>query len=732
MRRHLPVLLLLVVLAGGNALWYALGDHPQHWDSAIHLSESLNANRIGTDSFASGLRQALNVSWYYPPFVSYVSIPIYALYGESEFAGLQVMTFFFVILVLSVYATGNLLFGNREGLVAASLMASFPIVIRYSHMFMLDLPLASMTSLALYLLIRTDTFKRRTMSLLFGVALGAGMLTKWTFPLFILVPFLYTAIPTLRRSAWRRYQVISWLMSVLIGSAIAAPWYLVHAIQILSGRGGELGRGEQTLAGSIGYYIMMIPGEVSWIILPLLTGGILICLFKYRLRFQTLVLPVLAFLGGYALLTLIGFKQPRFAIPLLPPLCVLAAAGLVSLVPKDTTSGKLIDRPTAVLISLPLVQFFLVSFISPKTMIGQLFSSPFLSASIMKVDGPVRTDWKQDSIAAAIDHDRIALGRTRAVVRVIPDYVYFNNATISYSAKLHRYPIVVMGTTGFPLFTDYVLLKSGNTGDDSGDRDRLRQEITTEAVRPDGMYNLLQRWTLPDGSEGMLFRVEPKSLTGVSSRTLEEKLRTHADQFVRRYLRPLQGYDLSVDEIDSIETLKGHVKGINVFAQTGEFGDFAFNPIGLTVEHVRLELTDLRFDPGKLVTSDTLLLVSIGGLKVQSFTIAAGDLRRYADSTSGGSITVDSFSVSRGVIHFEGYSRGFGPKIRFDIGLHSVGHENLAFSFESLRIGIVPIPAGLMNVLTSSFNPVLTGLDALSEVTIGTLSLENDRIEIGN
>jgi hypothetical protein len=730
LRRHLPFFLLLLVLAGGNAFWYALGDHPQHWDSAIHLSESLNANRIGADSSTSGLHQVLNVSWYYPPLVSYVSIPFYALFGESEFAGFEVMTFFFLILELSVYATGNLLFGNREGLVAASLAASFPIVIRYSHMFMLDLPLASMTALAFYLLLRTDSFKRRTASLLFGLALGAGMLTKWTYPLFILVPFLYTIIPTLRRSSWRRWQVTGWILSLLIAMAIAAPWYLVHAIQILSGRGGELGRGEQTLAGSIGYYIRMIPEEVSWIMMPFLLGGVLVCLFKYRFRFQTLF-PLISFLGGYALLTLIGFKQPRFAIPLLAPLCVLASAGLVSWVRDDSSPGKIMGIPTAVLISLPVIQFILVSFIPAESTLGQRYSRPFLSAPITKVDGPVDADWKQDSIADAIDLDRLAKGRARVVVRVIPDYVYFNNATISYAAKLRRYPIVVMGTTGFPLFTDYVLLKTENSGDGSGERDRLRKEILDEARSPAGMYNLLQAWSLPDGSEAILLRVEPKPATGISSATIEEKLRSHADQFVRKYLRPLQGYDLRVDAIDSVETLKGHVKGIEVFTHTGEFGDFAFNPAGMPVEDVRLDLTDLRFDPGKLVTSDTLLLVSIGGLNVKSFTIDAGALQRYAETSSGGNITVDSLSIRGGVIHFEGYSRGFGPRIEVGISLHSIGRQNIAFSFERLRIGIVPVPAFLMNVLTFSFNPVLTGLDALSHVEIGNLTLANDEIKIG-
>jgi hypothetical protein len=349
----------------------------------------------------------------------------------------------------------------------------------------------------------------------------------------------------------------------------------------------------------------------------------------------------------------------------------------------------------------------------------------------VNVDGPIHADWQQDSIAVAIDRDREKRGAERAIVRVIPDYVYFNNATISYAVKLGQYPLVVLGTSGFPLFTDYVVLKSGNTGDDSSARDRLRGEILSGASSAKGMYNILARWPLPDGSEAMLIRVEPKPATGVPARTIEEKVRLHADQFVKKYFRPVGGYTLTVSAIDSSETVKGHLKGITVAFDDAECGDFAFNPTGLPVRNVRFEISDLRFDPGRLVSDDTLLLVSIGGLSVKNFTVTAAALRTYAEQSSDGAITVDSLSVGSGAIHFAGSSRGFGPKIGFDLELYSFGHENIWFTFESLRLGGIPIPAFLVNVMSSSFNPVLSGLERLSEVHLGTLALEDNQIRVG-
>src|SRR5262249_15360837 len=115
--------------------------------------------------------------------------------------------------------------------------ASFPLVIRYSHMFMLDLPLASMTALSIYLLWKTDAFERTGASIALGLALGAGMLTKWTFPFFLLAPFLYEAISGFRTTPERRRCLRNCGLSLIIATLVAAPWYLVHCIQIISSRG---------------------------------------------------------------------------------------------------------------------------------------------------------------------------------------------------------------------------------------------------------------------------------------------------------------------------------------------------------------------------------------------------------------------------------------------------------------------------------------------------------------
>ena len=46
-------------------------------------------------------------------------------------------------------------------------------------------------------------------------------------------------------------------------------------------------------------------------------------------------------------------------------------------------------------------------------------------------------------------------------------------------------------------------------------------------------------------------------------------------------------------------------------------------------------------------------------------------------------------------------------------------------------MGGVPISAGLLNLLTYSYNPVLRGLEVIEKTEIGQLRLEDDELTVG-
>ncbi len=727
---RVSVLLLILFLITNNLIWYGLGATPQHWDSAIHSVESLNASRIGEDTTSSLLHQILSVSWYYPPFVSYVSAAVYGVLGETEFAGFQVMTLFLLVLVLSTYSLGLRLDGRLTGILAALFLSVSPIVITYSRSFMLDLPLASMVALSAFLLVCTGNFRRSLFAALLGVALGCGLLTKWTFPLFLVGPFVFYSWRGLKDKPGRRRVVGNILLAVVIALLISLPWYLEHIVQILTTRSGEVGRSNQTFFQGAVAYLTMIPGQASWLVTLVFIAGLVLYVRKFRFSDPVLILWLIT---AYVLISLVGFRIPRFSISLLIPLALLAGAGIQDwLGQPESVRGR--QRVVAAACGILVIQYFTYCYVPPDSGIGRILSSQVLGTPLLSSGRPWGTSWNQTPLLDAVDRDRLEQKKSSVVVRVIPDYDYFNNATVNYYAQLRRLPFTISGTSGFPLFTDYVIVKTGNVGLDSPDRvrSRLTGEILSDTAGNAPMFRPLAHLGLPDSSDAIALRVQPQPVAGVTESALLAKVKDLANNFVSRYFKPLQGYAISVEPGDSGLTARGDLRSIRVKMESAEFGDFAFKPLGMKVSHVDLEIGDVVLNPKTLVEKNSLLILSIGSLNVRSFDISASDLRRYIEESSNGKIRIDSLRIDGGAVSVAGSSKALGAAFALKARLSLVGGKNIEVSFDGGRIGFVPMPGWLLNVLTDAYNPLIRSYGGIREVKIAPLTLAEGRLKIGD
>lgn len=722
MSRIGPVVIaaLCLFLVLSNMLWYGYGGAPQHWDSAIHLTESLTASRIGEDSTTSIAKQILNVSWYYPPFTSYVSILFYQLLGESEFVSLQIMSFFLVLLVTSVYGIGARVFGKDVGLLSAALVAFSPIVVQYSRVFMLDLPVAAMVALSIYLLIRTSWFQLTVPTVLLGVALGCGMLTKWTFPAFLIAPIVMTAWTAVRRFIDRRHSVKNIFLTLLIAAVVAVPWYLVHAIQILSGRSTELDRGQESVLDSVLYYLLSIPDQASWLIAIIALIGFGLFIVRRRPERSFFVIWLL---GSYLFISLIGFKQPRFSIALLIPLLLMSSAGILELIERRINSLSTRKFILVPIVILSMLQYLAMSYTpSTSTFAGSL------GWMGVRANGPATANWQHEAIldTLAVDMNRRKLDR--AIFRIIPDQEHCNNATFGYAAKRGHVPVLVRGTSGFPLFTDYVLLKIGG-GSDTPERERLIQTLLAETSRT-SMYEELRRFPLPDGGTAVLLRVAPKILKTVPARKILAETKRSFEQFLVRYLKPVSGVSLELEAYSNAETQRGHLKRVLVRADSAELGDFSFTPNGIRVHNVIVSIEDVRFDPASLLRDTILQIVSLGGLRVESIGIDAADLHAYLGATLGEDFGIDSLTMMGGTIDLKGRVRKEGVGIAVGLRIERIGTGNIGFSFDHATIGNLPLPSWLLNIAVSPFNPLLTGLTEVREVHLNPITIGHNQLLI--
>src|SRR5207244_1086998 len=78
-----------------------------------------------------------------------------------------------------------------------------------------------------------DHFADRRTSLLLGLACGAGLLTKWVYPLFLALPVIASLTVVVIRSRRERsaYRVLNIAAAGILTVAVSALWYLPHLTQ---------------------------------------------------------------------------------------------------------------------------------------------------------------------------------------------------------------------------------------------------------------------------------------------------------------------------------------------------------------------------------------------------------------------------------------------------------------------------------------------------------------------
>jgi hypothetical protein len=102
-----------------------------------------------------------------------------------------------------------------------------------SRYFNIELALAAMVALSLYLLLACDRFENRSATLLFGLSFGLGLLTKRTYLVFVFVPLAFVVLRSNALQSFRQrlraglhFNLKDMLLSLAIGAALAAAWYL--------------------------------------------------------------------------------------------------------------------------------------------------------------------------------------------------------------------------------------------------------------------------------------------------------------------------------------------------------------------------------------------------------------------------------------------------------------------------------------------------------------------------
>ena len=161
---HLFLLAIIIWVFGGNFIWMLLDIRPPSYDQGLHLFRTFNYWEAISSGSEDWWQDVLNVEPFYPPFYHLSLIPLSLIFGFTLDTGVIGNSFYMVILALSVYGIGKILYTRNAGLMAAFLVSCYPIIVSMSREYIISVMLTAMTALAYYLFLKSENFDQSNLS----------------------------------------------------------------------------------------------------------------------------------------------------------------------------------------------------------------------------------------------------------------------------------------------------------------------------------------------------------------------------------------------------------------------------------------------------------------------------------------------------------------------------------------------------------------------------------------
>ncbi len=279
----------------------------------------------------------LNNQANWPPGLYHVALPAAATLGTMSIWTTQLTNLlFYGVLLVGVFGLGRVLGGWRVGFWAALLTALCPALVAASWYFTIDFPLVGMAAVGLLLLWYTRYYHSPLYTLLFALWAAAGMLIKFTYAIYLVLPCLWCLYHGLRHGPRRGRMVLH------LGLATALVLVLVWL-----GHGTGFKHALETLTVHLSSEIP--DPNPDWTFVPIspwsLKGLVAVAAYtamNFPLPLVLLALPGLyllhrardkparflllgLFWGVYVFMTLTVHRQERYIQPMYPVLCLVTA-----------------------------------------------------------------------------------------------------------------------------------------------------------------------------------------------------------------------------------------------------------------------------------------------------------------------------------------------------------------------------------------------------------------------
>lgn len=528
---RLSVVALTAVLFALSVRWSYLDNSPPAWDQGLYLYQ---ATKLHFVLLEGGVREFLtavfNLDRGRVPLILILVQPAFYVFGPVLDAAVITLNLCWFLLAWAMFGIAREMAGPSEAgkasFFALALFGLYPLTVMLTHNFLVELLLASLVCASIYSILMLE--KRRSIgwSVVSGLFIGMGLLTKVTFVVFVFPALLLTALAVWRSTSFR-YSVRVVVPGVLAALVIALPYYVYNFREILnltvSLSSKELaalyGFGEVFDASTIlNYWAAVFYSPVFAVVFLVLAFAAVQLFRRGRPRFTAgkgyhLAVLGLWFVLPFFLATFGQIKDPRYLFPALLPLFIVA--GLVVARPE---SRRLAWGGLALILILALPGFLYSNALLSKDSLTRISQFPGLRMVESADVPPDPQDWQTGRLVTAIvgamaesadNRKLIFLGGNRYYHLRLLDYqglmqgARFDYVTLPYYANPG---MTVEDAVAFIEGTQAagVLFKTGANWPEFSSR--LDGRIV-EVLRRDSNYDEQHLDVLqPDGSQFVLFK----------------------------------------------------------------------------------------------------------------------------------------------------------------------------------------------------------------------------------
>lgn len=327
------------------SVWWLLFDQraPGGSDPARHIATaSAMADELERGNLEAPI--TLDPAWdfFYPPLVRFVgAVPELLGLNVYDWGTIAVNLVFVPLLAAGCFLVGRRVYGPTAGLLAAIFALGTPMVLQLFHVFILDAALAGITAITVWALLATERFSDRRASLIAGLILGVGLLTKTPAPLFV----LGVIAVMLAGGGWRYWRNVA--ICAVAAFVVAAPFYIVRFDDFSALSESAVATGDGAAPGdfafapsfeglsrfsveSFGYYgWTAINVQYLLPLLALFAIGLVYALAELRRRpYMPELLAGLTV--GYLSMTFLTLHDPRYTLPLVVYVAVIGTGWIVT------------------------------------------------------------------------------------------------------------------------------------------------------------------------------------------------------------------------------------------------------------------------------------------------------------------------------------------------------------------------------------------------------------------